>query len=267
MQRIKLTAMKFPKGTTAPRKFHGTADEAASYGEAASDGEAKKKKAASYGGVKMPRKGNMTVWGTKAHAACRVMLMKAAKRYEERFPQMAAKAYKLALKRVKGEPENAKVCDALTAWKDGKTTEEEDAVLHIARHYADVEDDRAGKWIVTLVRNRLHICVWQMKGKLELHPWARFLGWYMQRYGKAEDVWELGPDQLVVRDGYTLQFKKTEEGSGAHKVWLRVSGKEHVYDLYPRGEMSWEELQEKSNAELCRLEKRVMALEKGSNAL
>ena len=228
----------------------------------------------SYACVKKPKKLEMKVWGAKAYDACRVMLFKVAMEQQARFPEEAEKMFNLATGMV-GAYENKELCAALVAWRKGKTLKEHHkAELHKAKHYADVEDiyQVEGGWIVTPVRNRLHINVWHANGELEKHPWARFLAWFLRTYEKKfdspmEDLFN--GDQLLVRKGYEVQFMlKSEEPQSCYQVVLpvkkpycyqvvlRVKKAEEQFDMYPSdGSLAT------SRDAARRLYARVMALE------
>jgi hypothetical protein len=234
--------------------------------------QAVRKSAPSVGGVKKPHRAYMAVWGKRADMAYRLMLIKAAKKGEKEKPELAKRAREQALSGLRDEGERRR---ELKRWMerlvsvdsdDECVMEEEEAAcssysaeLRRALFDSEVGEDTYGPWIVTPLRNRMQLRVLQMNGDLEKHPWARFIGWFLQTYvpngDEAMEAELFSPAQRLVRDGYEVQFMRNEE---RWSIVMRVRGEEEEhewFDVYFTGSEKREEL--------CRLEKRVMAAEKG----
>jgi hypothetical protein len=221
-------------------------------------------------GVKKPQQAYMAVWGKRAEMAYRIMLIKAAKKREKKNPQLAALALRQA---VQGLGDRKELKDELQRWME----EEEDeamsysAELKLALFDSDVDFEREGPWIVTPLRNRMQLRVLQMNGDLEKHPWARFIGWFLQTYvpngDKAMEAELFSPEQLLVRDGYEVQFMRNEERQ-SERWSIVVRDSEEMepewFDVcyYDRtAEASMERTKQMALAELCRLEDWIKVLE------
>lgn len=142
------------------------------------------------GGVKLPMRLSLSVWGRRADLAMRVRVLLACykQRRNEADQLYRARARKQALEREEGQlqPHEA---TGLQEFARGLFGFREVAPLRhfveLAKHDLDVEEDMWGPLIVTPIRNPLHIAALRIEGLLSKHPWARFLEWYLLNYGSS----------------------------------------------------------------------------------
>lgn len=148
-----------------------------------------------------------------------------------------------------------------------------------ALFWGDVQNETQGEWIVTPVRNRVHICIMQMNGDIHTHPWARFVGWFVQTYmDKSNDGGALfTPSQLLERKGFEVQWvKDVNLSTNEDYFWavLRVRhtetgaqiGEDEYYDIaYASDDGESEHVQKrKGRVEAKTLYDRVKRLEEES---
>ena len=62
-----------------------------------------------------------------------------------------------------------------------------------------------------------------MENKLKRHPWALFLEWFIQQYGKIDDVFT--PSQKIKRRRYDVQFQSAVDNDD-YSVIVSVYGAE-----------------------------------------
>ena len=207
----------------------------------------------------MPRA--FSVWGERAELALRVRLLLYAK-YLVDMEAEDAIAYQAdiklaalaALKPSASVPEEA--CDILQDWGDGVLPEDQvPQFIKNALADQDVEEETHRWYFTTPIRNRLHIVILALEGKLLQHPWGKFLFWYSHKYNQwGENVFN--ERQRVVADTYEVYLSVLNWGGTInHQVVLCVKGGEKQYvELF-------DDNQEMAYSELRRLKGMVRYLE------
>jgi hypothetical protein len=216
------------------------------------------KKRLCVGGIKLPIRLSLSVWGRRANLAMRVRVLQAC--YKQRRSDDAEGLLKKARQQALDGLEDPRDALALHTYARAlfsfRKMVELPHCIDLAKHDLDVEEDLwEERLVVTPIRNPLHLVALRLEGILPRHPWARFLEWYLLRYPSLTAQKSVfGPQQYLQTErvhARLLRGAAQADDEPTVLLWRPEGAEPEEFYLYCHRRME---------SELVRLQSRVQAL-------